>query len=91
MTHQTSLRRGLFLSTFINKRMTGQGVGAARRSEATRIRPLDAAGATNAHGMGVGDKGRRSPLPLDDRGRLAPFPLAGRAGGWAILKSVNRL
>ena len=61
MTHQTSLRRGLFLST-VDKRMAGQGVGAARRSEATRTRPLDAAEATNAHGMGVGDQGRSPPL-----------------------------
>ena len=61
MTHQTSLRRGLFLST-VNKRMAGQGVGAARRSEATRTRPLDAAEATNAQVMGAGDQGRRPPL-----------------------------
>jgi hypothetical protein len=72
MTHQTSLRRGLFLST-VDKRMAGQGVGAARRSEATRTRPLDAAEATKAHGMGVGDQGRRPPpAPLTTEGDSLP-------------------
>ena len=80
MTHQTSLRRGLFLST-VDERMSGQGVGAARRSEATRTRPLDAAEATNAYGMGVGDEGRRPPTaPLTTEGD-SPLPARGKGGG----------